>query len=486
MADNLKKQTISSLLWDSFGHLVNMGITFVMTVVLARLLDPEMFGMIGMIMVFTTIAHMLANFGFGSALIQDQQSDNIDISTVFYFNIGLGISLTVLLILMAPLIARFFDEQQLTLLIKFMSITLIISSFGIIPTSLLIKRMDFKSQVIARSISAIVAGIVGISMALKGFGVWSIATQILVLNTMQTVLIWYLSKWTPTMVFRLASLRRIFGYSSKVFGSQVIATLFSKFDNLLIGKIFSAGELGYYTRGKRFYELPTQSMSFALRVFFPALSRIQNDRERIKNIIKKTVGIIAFFIFPLMVGLIVLADPMIRLLLTDRWLPTVQYIQVLSLIGFAYPLSSLNLNIIRAIGKANVLLNLEIVKQINMVVLMIVGSYWGVFGLVMGRTLAGIIGFLLNTHYCGKEIEYSLMEQIKDILPYLFLSIVMGAIVYIAGSIYGSNYVLKFFSGVIIAPISYYLLCRIFNLPAVSEALTIIKTNLFTKRVFVS
>lgn len=483
---NLKQKALSGLLWDYSGQVINMVITFATAVLLSRFLEPEMFGLIGMVSIFTTLAYMLTNFGFGSALIQDQHVSNKDLSTVFYFNIVLGLLLTMLLFVLAPVISTFFNQPALVKLIKFMSLTFLISSLNIIPISLLSKDINYKAQMLVEITAAFGGGLFGIIMALNGFGVWSIATQILTLNLIKTGLLWYVQKWRPSLEFDIDSLRRLLGYGSKIFGSQAIATFFAQLDNLIIGKLFSASVLGYYTRGKRFQELPVQSFSFALRVFFPVLSKMQDDQDRMRSAVLKSTKMVAFLVFPMMAGVIILAEPMVRVLLTDKWLPSVIYIQLLSIVGVTRPLSSLYLNIVRATGRVDILMRLELVKQSISLIAMVGGVLTaGVIGLVLGRVISGFINFILNIHYCGREVGVSVSAFIEEIAVTLILTVFMWLLFFLFQTSTEFDNYTQFFGGLFAVPLVYIMFNVTFQKSQLIEVKTIIYENILKIKTLV-
>jgi O-antigen/teichoic acid export membrane protein len=476
---SLRQKAITSLLWDYSGQVMNMGISLITAVVLSRLLEPEAFGLIGMVTIFTTLAYMLTNFGFGSALIQSQEVDKSDLSTVFFFNIVLGLVLTVILFFLAPLISAFFSEPYLVHVTRFMSFTFLVTSFNIIPITLLSKDINYKSLMLTETVAALSGGVMGITLAMHDFGVWSIAFQLLTMNVIKTSLLWNKVRWWPNMEFNFGSLKKLFRYGSQIFGSQAIATFFAQLDNLIIGKLFSAGVLGYYTRGKRFQEMPVQSLSNALRVYFPILSRMQDDPARMRAAILKSTRITAQLVLPVMAGLIILAEPMVRVLLTDKWLPSVIYIQLLSIVGIAGPLSSLYLNVVRATGRVDILLKLEFVKQLIGLTAMVVGVLMGgVIGLVVGRVISGYINFSLNIHYCGREIGISIASFVKEIFGSVLLSICLWAIFSLFQVTTDLSTQLEFFGGIIAIPAVYLLLSYLFQREQLLELKTIINENI--------
>ena len=472
MLNSLKDKTIRALIWSLSGQFGQQIVVFTISIILARLLEPYQFGLIGILSIFVALAQTLLDFGFGSAIVQRQNLEQKDLSTIFFFNVSTGIILCLILFSTAPLIASFFNNPQLSILARVLSLNFVVNSFGIVHGAILVKKIDFKTQVIIRLISILISGTIAITLAFNGCGIWSLVVQTISQNIVNTVLLWIINDWRPSFVFHYKSLKEIFGFSANIAGSSIINVIFEKLDLLLIGKLYVPVDLGFYTRLQM---LPIKNTYRVLRrVMFPVLSKIQNDLEQLKSVYTKVVRAVAFVSFPLMFGLLVVADPLVRVLLTDKWLPTVKYLQLLCLGGFLYPLSAINLNILIVRGRADIFFRLEVVKKIILVIAIIIGLNWGIIGLVSAKVIASYIAFYLNIHYSGNMINYGTFRQLKDLFPYFVLSIIMALLTYVVGlSIDNQSMklIVEIFTGVAI----YYLLCKFFKLQAMQDTIRIIK-----------
>ncbi|MBC8213908.1 MAG: MOP flippase family protein [Candidatus Marinimicrobia bacterium] len=475
MLDNLKNKTIRAFFWSLSGQLGQQSIVFVISVILARLLEPYQFGLIGILSIFVALANTLLDFGFGSAIVQRQNLEQKDLSTIFYFNVGTGICLSLILFFTAPLIASFFEIPQLSILARVLSANFIINSLAIVHGAILVKKIDFKTQVLIRLFSIVISGTIAITLAINGWGVWSLVIQTISQNILNTILLWVISDWKPSAIFRFKSLKEIFGFSANIAGSSIINVIFDKLDIILVGKLYAPTDLGFYTRAMSLQMLPIKNTYRVLRrVMFPVLSKIQNDLERLRSVYVKVIHVVAFISFPLMFGLLVVANPLVRVLLTDKWLPVVKYLQLLCLGGFLYPLSAINLNILLVKGRADIFFRLEIVKKVILTIAIIIGLKWGIVGLISAKVITSYIAFYLNIKYSGNMINYSITQQLKDLFPYFVLSIIMAMLTYAVGLSFDNQtvkLVIEIFTGVII----YYLLCKLFKIQALRDTIHIIK-----------
>lgn len=486
MAQNsLKKKAIHGVIWSSIERFGYQFIQFFVLIILARLLLPKDFGLIGMLLIFLAISNTIINSGFGAALIQKQETTNVDYSTVFFFNILLGIILYAILFLTAPLIADFYDEQRLTGIIRFVGIILIFNSFGILPTTILTKRVDFKTTSFASIISVVISGIIAIIMALKGYGVWSLAVQMVFSALIKNLLLLILTKWKPLFVFNYRSLKGLFAFGSRLLISSIIDQLFQNIYLLIIGKLFTSQELGYYTQAKKIQELPVINLSTIIgSVTFPVFSSIQNENQRLKEGYKKTIKALVFINFPLMAGLFVIAEPLVKFLLTDKWLPSVIFIQLLCISGFIFTLQSTNLNILKVKGRSDLFLRLEIIKKILIVFSIIIGLKWGIIGLLWARVINSYLAYFINSFYSGKLINYPVKEQLSDIYPYMISAILMAFVLFLIASYIHLNYVAILIIQITVGIMIYYLITKAFHLEALLEIISIAnnKLNLRTRK----
>jgi len=454
------------------------GIQFIISIILARLLLPKEFGLIAMLWVFIAIAQSLVNSGFGQALIQKQDAKYIDECSIFYFNILVGFLAAGLLCLSAPWIADFYKQPLLIVLTCVMSLNMIISSFGMVHGILLTKRMDFKTQLKVSVISTVVSGTIGVVMALKGFGVWSLVAQSLANSLFQTTFLWVFTTWRPSLVFSFNSLRGMFRFGSRLLASGLLDTVFQNIYIVVIGKIFSPADLGFYSRAKKFEELPVLNMSNVIgRVTFPVFSSIQDDKPHLKRGVRKALTTMVMINFPMMIGLAIVARPLVLLLLTEKWAPSIPYLQLLCVVGMLYPLHVINLNVLMAQGRSDLFFRLEILKKILVVIAIAITYRWGIIAMIYGQIATSCIAYILNSYYTGKMLDYPISEQIRDLLPSLAMASIMG------GGVFVIHYAPLNRSALLVVQIMagaglYAGLCYIFRISSFMEVVGIVKSKL--------
>ena len=470
MAGTLSSKTLQAVSWSFIESVSIQGVQFGVGIVLARLLLPEEFGLVGMLTIFITLAQAFLSSGFGVALIQKQDATTMDTCSVFYFNIVLGAAMTGLLWVAAPWIAAFYDRPILIPLTRALSLTMFIGSFGLIQIVLLTKQINFKTQTHVSLIASLLSGALGIGMAVKGFGVWSLAVQQISATFFRTVLLWFLNPWRPALLFSFHSLRKMFSFGSRVLASALLNEVFNNIYFLVIGKLFSATDLGFYTRAKSLEELPSRTMSNVVaRVTFPVFSAIQGDRVRLKRGLKKALTTLVLVNFPMTIGFAVIARPLVLFLFTEKWAVSIPYLQLLCVAGLSYPLHLINLNVLQAIGRSDLYLRLEIIKRVLTVITIAITWQWGISGLIYGIIGLSLFSYYLNSYYTGSLVDYPILEQLRDLSPYLLASLLMGLGVYAAGRVPfpnpGSMLLVQVPLGIVI----YVCLCRMFRLQAFTE-----------------
>ena len=431
----LKQKTISGLTWSFIDNFAKLGITFIVGIILARLLSPREFGLIGMITIFIAVSQSFIDSGFTQALIRKKDCTQIDYSTVFYFNLGVGAILYVVLYFAAQPISSFFGEPQLKLIVQVLGLGLIINSLTIVQTAILTKRIDFKLQTKISVIASIISGLIAITMAYNGFGVWSLVIKTLLGFAFSSLFLWLWNKWTPSLIFSYNSLKEMFSFGSKLLVSGLIDITYRNIYLLIIGKFFSATELGYYTRADQFRNLPSQNITGVIqRVSYPVLSTIQDDIPKLKAAYQKLIKSTMLITFVLMIGMAAVAKPMVLTLIGEKWLPSVIYLQLLCFVGMFYPLHAINLNMLQVQGRSDLFLKLEVIKKILAVPTIIIGIYYGIKIMIIGMMFNTIIAYFLNSYWSGKFIGYSIRAQAKDILPAFILAVLIGLIVFVVGS----------------------------------------------------
>jgi len=463
----LKEKTAQALSWGMLESLGVQGVRFCIGVLLARLLYPEQFGLVGMLWVFIAVAQAFTDSGYGLALIQKREVTEVDTSTIFYFNIAVGLLAMGLVCLIAPLIAAFYNQPILTSLTCAMSLIILINSFAIIHSNMLHRHMDFKTLTKVSMSESILSGTIGVGMALSGFGVWSLVGQQISATIIRTLLMWLLHSWRPALTFKMRSLKEMFGFGSRMLAASLIDKIFSNIYLLVIGKLFTAADLGYFTRAKAVQELPTNTLSgLVARVTCPLFSRLQDDPVLLKRAMKKALTLLELINIPMMIGLAAIARPLILALLTDRWVECVPYLELLCFYGLLHPLNLINLNLVLALGKSELYLRLEIARKILIVISIAITWSWGISAMIYGLILFSIVSYCLNSYYTGILIDYSIGEQLRDALPYVVMSGLMGLTICALDYLPFQNDWLMLISKVVSGLIVYIFLCRFFRLTA--------------------
>ncbi len=459
---SLKQKTINGLTWSFIDQFGNQGITFFISIFLARLLTPREFGQIGMITVFIAVSQSFINSGFKNALIRKKNCTDIDFSTVFYFNLFTGLFFFFILFFSAPVIGNYFNEPELRPIIQVLGVILIIDSFALIQQTVLIKRIDFKLQAKISVISSLGSGVIALIMAFNGFGVWSLVTQRLVRQAFNSIFLWLWNQWKPLLIFDMQSFKEMFGFGSKLLVSGLIDTFYRNIYYLIIGKYFSAQDLGYYTRADSFKNILSQNLNGIIgRVSYPVLSSIQDDKPRLKANYQKLIRSTMFITFVLMLGMAAVAEPMIITLIGEKWRPAIVYLQMLCFVGMFYPLHALNLNMLQVSGRSDLFLKLEIIKKILAIPTIIIGVLYGIKIMIAGMMVNTIISYYLNSYWSGTFIGYSLKEQVTDILPSFSIALAMGVGVFMLGKVLILNSLLILIFQILTGAVFIFLFCEL-------------------------
>ncbi len=424
MASDLKKKTLSGMIWSFVQRFGTMAISFVSNIVLARLLTPDDYGTIGMLMIFIAVANTFVDGGFGSALIQKKEPTQEDYSTIFWWNMFLSIVLYGLLFLGAPAIARFYNLPLLCDVLRVQGIVLIINALSIIQQNQLRKQLKFKRLATVTVISAILSAGTAIILAYIGWGVWALVAQQLMLSGFTAIQLWVLNKWYPLLIFSKETFKQLFGFGGFILASNLINTFFNKLQELIIGKIFNASTLGYYTQAVKLEEVISKSIASVVdQVSYPILAEVQKDNNSLKNIIYKFSSIIAFVTTPLMFILIISARTIILILYSEKWLPSAEYFQILCYAGIAICLQGISYYAVASKGKSNEIFKWTIIKRILGAILVIIGTiYGGMIGLLWGFCASAWLLLFVNQYLVSKYIGYTLYQQYKDLLPIYIIS----------------------------------------------------------------
>ena len=452
---SLKQKTITGLLWSSVEGVSAQGIQFIFGIILARILSPKEFGLIGMVAVFIAVSESFINSGFSSALIRKKHCTQADYSTVFYFNLLAGFIFLCVLLLSAPVISNFFNEPELKAIIRVLAFVLIIDSASMIQRTILTKRIDFKLQTRISVIASTGAGIVGVTLAYNGLGVWSLVIQTLTRQFLHSFFLWLWNKWRPVLVFSKKSFTELFGFGSKLLLSGLIDTVYRNVYHLIIGKYFSAIDLGYYTRAVQFRDLPSKNITNIMtRVSYPVLSQMQDDPVFLKAAYKKMIRSTMLVMFIVMLGLASVAEPLVISLIGEKWRQSVVYLQLLCFSAMLYPLHAINLTMLNVQGRSDLFLRLEIIKKLMAVPAIIIGIYFGIKIMIAGIIFNSFISYYINSYWSGRLINYSFKEQIKDVAPSFLLAAGVASIVFILGHFLNTSYLVKLilqvFTGIVL------------------------------------
>lgn len=471
MTDNssLKSKAAKGMAWSAFGTFSSQGISFVIGIILARILMPSDYGLIGMLAIFFAVSQLIVESGFSNALIQKIDRTETDYSTIFYFNLVVSIFIYLLLYFTAPLIAQFYETPELTSLTRILSLNILIGALAIVQQARLKIELNFKTPALITLISVALSGTVGVVMAYYGFGVWALVVQNLSLTTFRTILLFFFNKWMPRLIFSIASLKQLFGFSSKILIAGLVSTIVNNLYSILIGKLFSPKDVGFYTRARQFPELISVTITNILQgVTYPILTTLQNDRTRMVFVYGRLMRITVFFVMPLLTLFALLAEPFIRLLLTEKWIAIVPLIQWLCFARMITPISALNMNILNAIGRSDLYLKVDLSKLPLALVMMAVTVPFGINVVVIGNFVVSVVSFFINAYYPGKIFGFGVIRQTKEMLTVIIATIVMSIFVFGINTFIPGD-LLKLIAGSILGPAIYLLAAYLMKIEELEE-----------------
>lgn len=443
MSESLTNKTVRGVAWNSIDRVANYGIAFIVSIVLARLLSPEDYGLIGLINIFIVIFNTILDGGLMTALVRKERVDDVDYNTVFFINLGLSIILMLILVFGAPLISSFFKRPELIPILRVMSLILIINALSIVHQSVLTRQINFKDQTKVSVIAHVGSGIIGIVLAFLGFGVWALVAQQLSSRILCTILFWFYAHWIPKLVFSWTRFKELFGFSWKLLVSRLINSIWGQFYHAVIGKCYSPNTLGLYTRAVQYAQMFSSGVSdVVLKVSLPVMSSIQNDDNRLIAATRKIIRTTMFVTFSVMMGMAAAAKPMIYVLIGEKWLDCVPMLQIVCLNVVMNPLSYINENLLIVKGKSEKLLLLQIAKIVITIVPLVLGIYLGLYWLLWGSVAVSWLSVFLYTYYTNRYYGYSAADQLRDLFPSISVSMLMAVPVFL----------------MIYLPISYYIL----------------------------
>lgn len=475
MPNSLKQKAAKGVFWSTAERFSVQGVQFLIMIVMARLLTPHDYGIIGMLAIFLAVSQSLIDSGFSQALIRKQGRTEIDNNTVFYFNIVVSAFLYVILYISAPFVADFYGTPRLCPVMRVVCLGIIFNSLAVVQRALLTIKIDFKTQAKAALTAAIASGVIGIAMAYHGFGVWSLVTQQLLNLGINTGLLWLLSKWRPRLVYSWQSFHELFAFGSKLLASGLLDTIYRNIYSIVIGKLFSASTLGHYTRAHQFSEFPSSNLTGIIqRVTYPVLCEIQDDNERLSNIYRRFLKLSAFVIFPLVVGLSSVAQPFVDIILGRQWNFCGQLLQIICFSMMWYPIHSINLNLLQVKGRSDLFLRLEIIKKILGVSVLCVTAPFGLVVMCYGQIFNSLVALAINTYYTGKLINVGFFRQMRDLCPTLALCLAMFALILSLNSFFTSD-AAQLCVGVAIGVTFYSLASYAFKFSELKELLSLVR-----------
>lgn len=476
---SLKQKALSGIFWTLIQQFSSQGISFIVTIILARLLLPEQFGLIAILNVFVNIGSILMDGGMGQSLIRTENPDIEDYSTVFYFNLIVSFIIYSVVYILSPFIAEFYNQPELEYITKWYCIIFITNAFSSIHYTRLTKNMEFKKELTITIPSLILSSTVGVLMAYNGFGIWSLVISSILQSTTVGFQLWFRSDWKPIFKFNKEKFYFHFKYGYKLTLSGILDAFFNNIYVLIIGKYFAANQVGFFNRADSLKQLPVNNISSVLnKITFPLFAKIQDDNERLKEMNKKIMQMVLYFVAPTLLIMAALGEPLFRLLFTDKWLPAVPYFQILCWGGILYPIHAYNLNILKVKGRSDLFLRLEIFKKVIVIITIISSISFGIIGLLYGTIITSIIAFFINTYYTGKLIKYSSFKQLKDLTPILIVAALTGGLVYSLDVLLLNkilNDIFRLIVGSIFGIIIFYLLSILLRLDSLNELKLIIK-----------
>ena len=476
MQENIRSQAVNGVVWSGVERFATQGVQFVIEIFMARILVPADYGIIGMLAIFMAIARTLIDSGFSNALIQKRNRTLEDYSTIFYFNMVISLLIYAILYISAPWIATFYEQPELCAVTRVFSISLIISALSAVSRTILIINIDFKKQARVSLLAALISGSLGLWFAYSGYGVWALVWQAIANSTIQTILLFIMVKWWPSLTFSVASFKSMFAFGSNLLISSLLSTLYNNLYTLVIGKRFAAVDLGYYTKSEQFVKFPTSNLTGVItRVSYPTLVKLRDDEARMSVAYSKFLAVTSFIIFPMMIGLIAIAKPLIVVLITEEWLGMVLVFQILCIDWMWDPMSQINLNLLLVKGKSNLILRIEIIKRLLSIAILFGTLPFGLTAVCIGRAVYSFLAIYINSYYAGKYYpSLTFWKQMKIILPYLVVSLIMGISAYFV-QMFVSAMWLKLLVAITCGAVVYITLSHILHLNALTEFVRIVK-----------
>lgn len=430
------KNIIINLFWRFAERCGAQGVSFIVSIILARILDPEAYGTIALVTVFIAILNVFVDSGLGTALVQDKDAGDEEFSTVFYFNMLMSILLYFVMYLISPFIADFYNNESLIPIVRVLSITLVVSGLKNVQQAYVSKTLQFKRFFYSTLVGTVGAAFVGVFIAYKGGGVWALVVQQVFNTTVDAIILWFTVKWRPKLMFSVKKLIRLLSYGWRLLASSLIDTVYNNARQMIIGKKYSAADLAYYNQGEKFPVLIVNNINTSIdSVLLPVMSREQDSIEHVKSMTQKAIKTSTYVMAPLMIGLAACADNIVKVILTDKWVECIPFLRIFCLVYMFYPIHTANLNAIKAMGRTDIFLKLEIVKKIVGIMAIIISMRYGVLAMAFSSIFVDLAGQLINSWPNKYLLNYKYADQFRDIFPGIFLATLMGIVVYLVGFI---------------------------------------------------
>ncbi len=471
----LQRKVFSGLIWKFGERIGAQAVSFIVSMILARLLLPSDYGVIALITIFIDIANVFVSSGFGSALVQKKDADEVDFSSVFYFSILMSWVLYGIVFLGAPLVANFYEKPILTPVLRVMALKLPLAGVNSVQHAYVQKKMLFKRFFFSTLIGTVGSAVVGIAMAYAGFGAWALVAQYLFNSTMDTLVLWFTVKWRPRFVFSLARMKTLFSFGWKMLVSELIHTSYKQIRSLIIGKVYTEKDLAFYNQGGKLPSLLVTNINSSITsVLFPAMTLKQDDKKKMKEVVRLSIRVSSYVMWPLMIGLMVMTKPVVLLLFTEKWLPCVPYMQIACIQFALEPVQTANVQAVKAMGKGRTYLIMEIVKKVFGIVMIVAVMYRGVMAIAVSAMIVTFFAAIVNSTPNRKFLKYSYKEQLADLIPSILLSAGMGVCVYFVGMIPIPT-IVSIVLQVLVGVIVYILLSRLFKVSQFDYILQVLK-----------
>ena len=475
MAESLKNKTVKGLGWSALDNAARYGMQFMIGIVLARLLSPNDYGLLGLVGIVTVVCTALVNGGFTTALIRKKDVTDDDYNTVFICNFGMSLLLYVVVFLCASLIADFFSREELTHLVRVSSLGLIIGALGMVQQTRLTKRIDFKTQTKITLVASAVSGVVGICMAFAGFGVWALVGQQLTSQIINTILLYIYNRWLPCLRFSIESFHELFGFGWKMMVSILLDAVWKELYQVVVGKFYNPATLGQYTRAKHYAQLFSQNLTAVMeRVTYPVLSSIQDDKERMVSAYRRMIRTSMFITTVALFSLGAVSEPLIYCMIGPKWHEASTYLPLICITYSLYPLHAINLNMLQVQGRSDLFLGLEVIKKVIVLAPLFIGAFVGIMPMLLTNMVVGIIAYFLNSHYSGRLLGYSSWMQLRDIAPSYTLAIAIALSVWFLKYLPLSYWIVLPMQIVIGASV-FFTLCLLFKMNEYKEIMHILR-----------